>query len=92
MRTNLPLKPQRNECGIVNLDCAKGAGTHWVAYVKKGNSVQYFDSFGNLKPPLEIISYLGQNRAKITYNYKQLQNYNSTNCGQLCVNFLLQHV
>lgn len=85
MRDNLPKKPLRQECGIVNLDSSTGPGTHWVAYHKKNENVQYFDSFGNLKPPMEIILYLGGN---IKYNYKAFQSYDTIICGHLCIHFL----
>lgn len=86
MRDNLPkTRPFKNECGIVNLDSETGSGTHWVAYYKKGNHIEYFDSFGNLQPPKEIINYLGE---QIHFNYTCYQNYDSFNCGHLCLNFL----
>ena len=86
MRDNLPrYKPWKNECGIVNLDSLKGPGTHWVAYCKKGKLIEYFDSFGNLQPPIEIIHYLGLN---IKYNYTKYQDFNTFNCGHLCLKFL----
>lgn len=85
MRDNLPKKPFKKESGIVNLDASSGPGSHWVAYIKNDNIVIYFDSFGNLKPPLEIIDYLGKN---IEYNYTKYQNYNTINCGHLCLKFL----
>jgi hypothetical protein len=52
------LKIRANECGIVNLDDETGDGTHWTAYKKVGNRAVYFDSFGNLQPPLELTEYL----------------------------------
>lgn len=85
MLDSLPQKPLKNECGIINLDRKIGSGTHWVAYFKKGNYVEYFDSYGNLQPPLEVINYLGSN---INYNYKNYQNNNTYNCGHLCLKFL----
>lgn len=85
MRDTLPKKPQKRECGIVNLDSLSGSGTHWVAYYKNKNEIEYFDSFGNLQPPIEIIIYLG---AKINYNYERKQKFNSVNCGHLCLEFL----
>lgn len=79
-------KPWTNECGIVNLDNSSGPGTHWVAYYKHGvNNIQYFDSFGNLQPPKEIINYLGKN---VKYNYNTFQNYDTFICGHLCLKFL----
>lgn len=85
MRDNLPKKPLKYECGIVNLDNSSGSGTHWVAYYKKNSIVKYFDSFGNLQPPVEIINYLGDN---IRYNYNSYQVYDTVICGHLCLKFL----
>lgn len=87
MLDSLPTtKPWKNECGIVNLDSSSGSGTHWVAYNKRGvNNIHYFDSFGDLQPPKEIINYLGTN---IKYNYNSFQNYDTFICGHLCLEFL----
>ncbi|KAG5332831.1 SETMR methyltransferase, partial [Acromyrmex charruanus] len=55
MRDTLPMNgAHRNESGIVNLDDATGPGIHWVAYAKRNN-----DSFGNLRPPKELLRYFG---------------------------------
>lgn len=80
-------KPWTNELAIVNLDSRNGPGTHWVAYIKLGRHIQYFDSFGNLQPPIELIHYFGPN-INISYNHERFQNYNESICGQLCVKFL----
>lgn len=88
MRDTLPHKPKQNECAIINLDEWKNLGTHWVAYIKRRNQVFYFDSFGALKPPKELVRYLGKN-VEIFYNNQQYQNYNQINCGHLCLEFLL---
>lgn len=91
MRDNLPSKINAlNECGIVNLDDMLGAGTHWVAYVKHGHIIKYFDSFGNLRPPKELIDYFGKD-AYVTYNYLRQQNFNQSICGQLCLKFLREN-
>lgn len=89
MRDALPQKPRKRECGIINLDSSAGDGTHWVAYYKTDKENHYFDSFGNLQPPKELIKYLGN---KISYNYTQIQKFNSFNCGHLCIKFLLRKV
>lgn len=86
MRDTLPTKPRKIECGILNLDVKKNNGTHWVAYVKVNDYYEYFNSYGNLKPPLELLQYL--NCKNIMYNYKQYQSYNTSNCGHLCIKFL----
>lgn len=87
MRNTLPKRVRSRECGIINLDSNHGSGTHWVAYHKNKNHIEYFDSFGNLQPPKELIKYLGKN---IHYNYTQEQIYGTYNCGHLCLNFLFQ--
>ena len=74
MRNALPSDgPKLKETAVVNLDDKSGPGTHWVAYRKLGTDVTYFDSFGNLKPPKELIHYLGVNRIK--FNYKNYQKF-----------------
>lgn len=87
MRDNLPKKCHNKECGIVNLDTSKGPGTHWVAYSKYGNEIYYFDSFGDLPPPKELITYFGS-AAYRHYNYLSYQKYDTVVCGQLCITFL----
>lgn len=94
MRNDLPAKPLKNECAIVNLDASDGPGTHWVAYKKFGNSVEYYDSFGKLRPPIELINYFGGGGGGggggviIKYNYANDQSYDSVRCGHLCLRFL----
>lgn len=87
MRDTLPKNPLKRECAVVNLDSIRGFGTHWVAYYKNNNIVRYFDSFGNLKPTKELLDYLGSN-VKLFYNHKRYQNFNTVNCGHLCLEFL----
>ena len=83
----LPQRPNKKECGIVNLDKAGGAGTHWVAWHKNGNNKIYFDSYG-IQPPKEIIKYLGKG---INYNTDQLQPRETVFCGHLCL-FVLKEL
>jgi hypothetical protein len=90
MRDTLPSQPHKNECAIVNLDLNKNRGTHWVAYVKFGNTVNYFDSFGDLKPPQELVRYFG-GKINMLYNNNQYQNYDQYNCGHLCLEFLYKN-
>lgn len=91
MRDTLPSDgSRRNESAIVNLDSDAGPGTHWVAYKKRGNSVIYFDSFGDLRPPPELETYLRKNypSVNIYYNTYVKQKFNSFRCGHLCLEFL----
>lgn len=87
MKDELPLKPHKNECGILNLNNSYQNGSHWVAWFKKGNFKFYFDSYGDANPPKELINYLGKDN--IYYNEDSLQNYDDPPiCGHLCLIFL----
>jgi hypothetical protein len=87
MRDALPRHPWKNESAIVNLDNTSGPGTHWVCYKKRSNKVQYFDGYGNLRPPVELAQYFGPS-VDIRYNYTREQPSNTVICGHLCLNFL----
>lgn len=90
MRDSLPnRKPKKNECMILNHDSIKNAGTHWTCFVKTDKNVYYFDSFGKLAPPLELINYLGSD-CKIYFNSKRYQKFNTIVCGHLCLRFLYE--
>lgn len=90
MRNDLPRNgPLINESGVLNLDDKNGTGTHWVAYKKSGNTTVYFDSFGNLRPPKELVEYLGPN-SNIFYNRERHQEYDTFVCGHLCLRFLCE--
>ena len=89
MRNTLPTSGvRRNESGIVNLNDATGPGTHWVAYAKRNNRVMYFDSFGNLRPPKELVRYFENDAMAIEYNRTSYQTYDQSFCGQMCLRFL----
>lgn len=93
MRNKLPKLIRRYESGIINLDDNSGPGTHWTAYIKSNKNITYFDSFGNLRPPIEVIKYFlsDGNKNKIIYNHESHQSFNSENCGQLCLEFLYKN-
>lgn len=93
MRDALPQKIRNKESGIINLQKHNEPGSHWVSYFKKGDNITYFDSFGNLKPPVEVSKYFNSNGCvKVYYNYDKYQNYNSFNCGHLCLMFLSKNL
>jgi len=78
MRDTLPISgAHRNESGIVNLDDAVGH-----------NRVIYFDSFGNLRPPKELVRHFGNSVTTIEYNRTSYQTYDQNICGQMCLQFL----
>lgn len=87
MRDTLPKKPLKIECLILNHDSARSVGSHWTSLAKINNFAWYFDSFGNLIPPLEVKAYLGKD-VKLFLNYNQCQSFGTVICGQLCLKFL----
>lgn len=92
MRNELPITgPYKCESAIINLDNKEGPGTHWVAYKKINNETEYFDSFGNLSPPLDLIVYLGVG-SYIKYNHERYQNFDTFICGHLCLKFLCKQL
>lgn len=87
MRDSLPKSgPWKNETAFVNLDSVKSTGSHWVCFKKRNKDVIYFDSFGNLSPPSELMKYLGV--GSVQYNHERFQTFSTYNCGHLCIQFL----
>lgn len=87
MIDTLPNYPKSRESAIINLERSSDKGSHWVCYVKNKNVVHYFDSFGNLKPPPELLKYF--QGIKVLYNRQRYQAWNTEICGQLCLKYLL---
>lgn len=89
MIDTLPDRILNTERVIVNLDKYGGIGTHWIAYIKRGRKIWYFDPIGSLQPPRELIKYWKkQDKVEIYYNPERLQRINSDICGHLCLLFL----
>ena len=88
MRDMLPNKVNNKECGIINLGFFFSSGTHLTSFYKIDNIVYYFDSFGDVNPPTELIKYLGVS-SEICYNVDRIQTFNdSPICEYLCVHVL----
>lgn len=90
MRDTLPKKSKMKsqECWIINHGSSHTDGTHWTALAKNYSTAFYFDSFGKLPPPIEVVEYLHKNGVQLYYNAKKYQNYGSVICGHLCLKFL----
>ena len=90
MRDELPPKPHRVECGILNLNGHTQRGSHWTAWYKDGMQRWYFDSFGEA-PPLELLTYLKTSEELkhdapvIRRSAVIVQHYESNECGSLCL-------
>ena len=77
------------EGGIINLSRSDEDGTHWTAWFKHPQRyVCYYDSYGDLPPPPEFVTYLSN--YDIYYNVGREQEFNSVICGQLCLCFLFR--
>ena len=87
-RDSLPAYPNRNECGIVNLNTSSKPGSHWVCYFKTGKDRIYFDSYGQITP-YEVQKYLKMkneiNRQVIKRNTDIVQPAGTQICGHLCL-------
>lgn len=82
-------KTKRVESFILNLDNSSGPGSHWGSVFKKDhNEAYYYDSYGNLGPPRELVTYL--TKCEIFYNRERDQEDNTFVCGQLCLCFLYE--
>lgn len=81
LRDVLPKTPKVNECGVLNLDDSRGAGSHWVGWMKRRTDKWYFDSYG-LIPPTELLEYL---KSPVYYNSERIQPDNEVFCGHLCL-------
>ena len=79
----------RKECGIINLDDIKGAGTHWVCYRSLDSVVEYFDPFGLIMPN-EARAYFHTSGKHIVYSMDEIQNRSTVLCGYWCLYYLLE--
>ncbi len=72
---------------ILNLDSMKGSGTHWTAFIIKGEIIVYMDSYGMPAPENQLVLF---NKAgyRVYTNHIQVQDYKSTLCGYYCLLFL----
>ena len=57
-----------------------------IGWLTINNKKIYFDSFGNVKPPIELQKYFGE--GKINYNYRNYQDFDTFICEHLCLKFL----
>lgn len=70
MGNHLPRKIHGEERGVIKLVYDNDVGTQCVAYKKISSQMVYFDSYGNLPSPSEMIAYLNSSGSShIQYNY-----------------------
>ena len=71
-RDNLPNKI-KGGAYVINLDEYSDIGIHWAALYVKNNDITYFDSFGVVHIPKEIIKFIGNKNIKA--NISRIQAY-----------------
>jgi len=69
VRDALLRTPNKNECGILNIDDSSGNRTHWILWYRKNNTIFYFDGYG-VQPPQELQRYL---KSDILYTTEKIQ-------------------
>lgn len=74
---------------IFNLSKHDENGTHFVAILKKNNSIFYFDSFGKNCDNEFILNFINSLSDNYYFNNFQIQTQTSIFCGIFCLGFLL---
>lgn len=82
---------KRDFCIIVNLSELNFPGTHFVAIMKKKNSVLYFDSAGMPCFIPEICKFIATFKLPIKSLHKKLQSDQSVYCAFYTILFCLVH-
>ena len=77
---DLPRKPGKVECGILNLDDASGKGTHWVGWSRAGKN-KFYSIAMVFNHRFELVEYL---KDPILYNTERLQPTNQV-FADICV-------
>ena len=88
MKDELPKKPWRKECGIVNFNTSFEPGSHWIAFYRNGKQRIAFDSYGQ-NILMELQDYLKtekeRGKAVLQRNTDIVQNFDTQICGHLCL-------
>lgn len=83
------LPPIRDGAYVINTAPDSHPGLHWVALIVKGDTVEYFDSYGG-KPSPRLRRWV--NKKTWTFNPIPLQSPLTSVCGQYCIYYLLHRV
>jgi hypothetical protein len=79
-------------CWIWNVDEKTQPGSHWVAIIKDGKQIYFFDSYGKTPGFFKRqywMDYFHKSGYRVTmYNKEQKQSYISRTCGVWCLVFL----
>ena len=75
---------------IINTADSNHPGEHWIAIALYDNKCLYFDSFGYQLLNLVILNKLKKAGVlQYQFNNKQIQPFQSENCGYYCIAFIL---
>ena len=81
---------------IVNTDPHNAPGEHWVGVYKKGDTIEFFDSFGRFinqfEEPFSSIMRDFVSGHKVITNRKQYQNDLSDTCGYWTYYYILSRI
>jgi len=56
MKDKLQRIDKNTECVIINLQNSNESGINWVAYFKNNDKKYYFDSYGDVLPPKNLLN------------------------------------
>ncbi len=77
--------PNKEECGIINLDNSSGDGTHWTLYHCDEKQKVYYSSFGDpISNEAKDYLYKIDDRKILCSDFK-IQDFTETCCGELCI-------
>jgi len=56
MKDELQRIDKNTECVVINLQNSNESGINWVAYYKNNDKKYYFDSYGDVLPPKNLLN------------------------------------
>jgi len=87
---SIPIDLKDPQAYIINTADSTHPGEHWIALVLVKNKCLFFDSFGHQLLNLDILNKLKKAGVlQYQFNNKQIQPYQSENCGYYCIAFIL---
>lgn len=78
------LKCENSKFYVLNMDSAKGGGTHWILLWLIGDVGVYFDSFGS-PPPEKVLKRMKELKKTNISNISIYQDLTSSLCGYYCL-------
>lgn len=88
----LPVKLNKKQFFVANLDPSYKEGSHWICFVRLNNTeCEIFDSLGvKIETILPYISF--NQKLTFLYNSTPVQSLSSTLCGKFVITFLIERM